>query len=154
MSGDERKRAGVLTRRGFLLGGAGVAAGATGVAAPSLAAAPSDAVARFVRAHCPADGLSDAEVADFADAFLSRSALAGARRRTVLFLLDNRWAHALLPPPLREAQARQERHLITRFVLSTDRLDAAREPGAPRYWGYADPYGLGCANPAARFDDP
>ena len=142
----------MLSRRAFLIGtgasGAGLAAGA----ASAAAASPQGTVERFVRAACPAEGLSDAEVARFAKDFLERSTLSPARRRVVLFLMENRWAQALAPEAVRARQARQERHLVTRFLLSTDAFDADRAPGPPRYWGYADPYESGCANPVARFD--
>lgn len=147
-----RTRRGVrISRRGFLLGSAGIAA-VCGSAAPALASSGQSIVERFVRQNCPTEAISDAEITDFAAAFLQRSSLAGHRRRTVLFLLENRWAHSVVPRWVREAQERQERHLITRFMLSTDAFDADRERGAARYWGYADPYNSGCANPVARFE--
>lgn len=143
----------MISRRTFLLGLAGTAAVAGG-AAPALAAPEQGVIERFVRTACPAQGLSDAEVADFARTFLDQSALGGARRRVVLFLMENRWARPLVPTRVRAAQERQERHLVTRFLLSTDLFDAERAAGPPRYWGYADPYALGCANPVARFHGP
>ena len=141
----------MIDRRAFLFG-AGTAAALGAGAAPALAAPAQGVVERFVRRSCPSQGLSDAEVADFAQGFLAHSQLAGARRRMVLFLMENRWAHAMVPSRVRDAQERQERHLVTRFALSTDLFDAGRDDGPPRYWGYADPYGAGCANPVARFE--
>ena len=140
-----------INRRTFLLATAGATV-AGSAAAPALAASGQEVVERFVRRNCPTEGLSDAEIADFASAFMRRSSLTGHRRRVMLFLLDNPWAHAAMPRRIREAQERQERHLVTRFMLSTDAFDAGRDPGAPRYWGYADPYSSGCANLVARFD--
>lgn len=140
-----------MNRRTFLLGTIGLAgAGLVSTLSPALAA-PGGAVIRFVRLHCPAESLSDADLADFAADYLRRSGLAPAKRRAVLFLMDHPWATRLAPPAIRAAQERQERHLITRFLLSTDLFDAERASGPPRYWGAADPYALGCANPAARF---
>ena len=140
-----------VSRRAFLFGAAGIAV-AGSAAVPALAADGQEVIERFVRRNCPTEGLSNAEIADFAGAFMQRASLTGHRRRVMLFLLDNPWAHAAMPRRIREAQERQERHLITRFMLSTDAFDAERDPGAPRYWGYADPYTSGCANPVARFE--
>lgn len=138
-----------MTRRTLLIAAAATAGGTAMAAAP--VARPHATLAAFVRANAPAAAVSDAQMGDFVRRLLAQWRLDAVRRRLVLFLMERPAALRFAPAAVRAAQDRQERWVLTRFMLATDLFHDAPSP-EPAYVAFPDPYELGCSNPLARFE--
>lgn len=135
------------TRRKVLLaGGAGVAVmGAGGLGVGTSMAGPS-VVEAVVRDHLAPTPVPQEALDAFTAEFVK-----GAKSRDMVKLAAARAQGVLFPERLGAFRAKYERHIITRFLTSTNFFELA-EPQGPdiAYRGEAH----ACANPFANFDLP
>lgn len=139
-----------ITRRFFMRGGAVAAILAAGGAVAAPALRPESAIAAWLRTRFPGVKLSSDDLERFAVDIQAVWKLPPAQRRLVFLLMRRPFLRAAAPASVLASVERQERWVLTQFSKSTDMFDADWDGETLTYLDLADPYGLGCANPAAR----
>lgn len=148
-----------ISRRMMLAGGVGAAcaAGAAAVGGRHhwrrLRQPSAGDLAGLLRERLGHLPLDEGGVDAFAQEYVRRygaSPMSVHHERTLGGVLRLDAALRLAPAELRQEILDFERHLVSRYLLSTTYFRAPR--GEPvRYLAFADPYEMGCANPLAQF---
>ena len=144
-----------FTRRSFLFSTAGVFAIGGGGASTSYALNSHEAmVIRIVRRRLPDLNMAEEELVEFARDFAAHDAntprhLLAMLRIASPVVLSNGFS-VVIPQKALDLAEGYERKVLTKFFLSTDFFDSARQKGGPvTYITFADPWGAICANPLA-----
>ena len=148
-----------ITRRSLLFSLVGLlAVGAGGASGSYVVNTPEALVAMIIRRRLPDIAIEDDVLAEFARRYLAfDKQIPGhllALLRIVSPVVFSDWLGFLIPGRARDMAEKLERRILTRFLLSTDFFDPDREKDAPvNYIAFADPWGVGCANPFADLSD-
>lgn len=137
-----------LSRRTLLLSAGAVGcAGVAGAVAIAPSVDPEGAVAALVRRCVPDLDMPATEIRAFAADYLARNPLAFPKGSAHLFLMAHDVPGGAVSDRVEAGRRRIQEEVITAFMLSTDHLDPARGDAPTTYFGPADPYEAGCANP-------
>ncbi len=144
-----------FTRRTFLFSAFGVAAVGGGGAPVSYTLNSGEGmVTRIVRRRLPDLNMAEEELAEFARDFVAHDVttpthlLAMLRITSPIVLSDS--LSVFVPQKALDMAERYERKVLTKFFLSTDFFDPARQKDGPVvYITFADPWEAICANPLA-----
>ncbi len=148
-----------LSRRAFLRSAALVIAAAASPLRPAAASQAEDftpVVSAIVRTHLPELVHREEVVRRFtADLLANMPYLARGQAvrvaRYVPAIFTQGWVRGLLPAGSRASMDHVEREILTKYMLSTNVLDAMQGGQREvRYMVFADPYEFGCTNPLAR----
>lgn len=140
-----------ITRRQWLIGAAATVT-VGGLSVPALAASTwrEGVIARIVRTHVPDAQVSEADMTAFARAYLANRRIPDSTLAARAVLGPVR---GMLPQAMAGRLHKLDNQTVNMFLLATDYFQPDRPPGTVSYLAYPDPYGQGCANPLARFDD-
>lgn len=136
----------MLSRRSFLFGAVALAttAGAASLYLPVERAQTT--LSHFITRKLLDFEIPEADLQDFCADFLAKWPLPSWKQKLVIVFLENPALTVFAPPRVQAAQLRQERAILTRFLLATDAFDENRSGRKLSYAGFPDPYDLGCAN--------